>query len=167
LEKLIPYLITINKAQIEVRKSDSFGLPSCTGFGMYHLYAFLNHSCEPNATITFKPYSHSAFSVITKEHIPKGTELLVSYFNPNVPVFNRRRNSQNNYGFRCFCTKCLLETKCLQCEDIESSLKVHSACDNCRTSWYCSTKCQKAHWKEHKRECKDKKWEKHKIIMVI
>src|SRR5579883_1453912 len=32
------------------------------------------------------------------------------------------------------------------------------ACSGCKSKYYCSRKCQKAHWFYHKFDCKNKQW---------
>ncbi|KDN40183.1 hypothetical protein RSAG8_08246, partial [Rhizoctonia solani AG-8 WAC10335] len=40
--------------------------------------------------------------------------------------------------------------ECDHCETEQSNL---STCSGCRNAWYCSTGCQKAHWKFHRLHC--------------
>ena len=39
---------------------------------------------------------------------------------------------------------------CNYCKLISSDLK---CCSNCKNTWYCSSECQKANWKKHKKDC--------------
>ena len=48
---------------------------------------------------------------------------------------------------------------CAKCKKKGKSLKT---CAGCGTVWYCNAACQKAHWSEHKADCKLKKKEKEK-----
>ena len=36
---------------------------------------------------------------------------------------------------------------------MQSAIKKTSKCQRCRSSWYCSVQCQKAHWSVHKHVC--------------
>jgi hypothetical protein len=39
---------------------------------------------------------------------------------------------------------------CANCLAIKEKMHL---CERCRVTWYCSSECQKAHWKQHKIEC--------------
>ena len=45
------------------------------------------------------------------------------------------------------------------CFNAEDGQVAFARCGACKTKSYCSRDCQKMHWPEHKRECRDKKKE--------
>ncbi len=47
-----------------------------------------------------------------------------------------------------------VENTCMTCHDIKPKMKFKT-CGICRRVYYCSVKCQRADWKEHKKTCKD------------
>ena len=40
------------------------------------------------------------------------------------------------------------------CSKIEASKGLHKSCSACKSVYYCGSKCQKLHWKQHKTSCK-------------
>ncbi len=40
------------------------------------------------------------------------------------------------------------------CESCKAFMKRPKRCSGCNIAWYCSTTCQKQHWKEHKPKCR-------------
>ena len=48
------------------------------GSGLYALQSTCNHSCEPNAEVTF-PYSNSTLAVKATKSIKSGEEIFISY----------------------------------------------------------------------------------------
>ena len=47
-------------------------------------------------------------------------------------------------------------TMCAFCKVSPSDKKQFAKCSRCEEASYCSPKCQKAHWFEHKKACQDK-----------
>ena len=53
---------------------------------------------------------------------------------------------------RCYQEAGLMDIMCARCGSIED-LEKFKKCGRCENVCYCSRECQKAHWKEHKKEC--------------
>lgn len=51
----------------------------------------------------------------------------------------------------------ILDRKCAACGVWDRTGKHHSRCSGCMLVYYCCRECQLAHWKEHKKACKNKK----------
>ena len=43
---------------------------------------------------------------------------------------------------------------CSSCHKIEPPNEKFKRCSRCKTAKYCSSECQRSHWKKHKKECK-------------
>ncbi|XP_056005253.1 histone-lysine N-trimethyltransferase SMYD5-like [Ostrea edulis] len=83
----------------------------CEGSGLYLLQSTCNHSCLPNAEITF-PYNNNIMSVIAKEKIASGQEICISYLSEcdmSRSRHSRQKYLKENYLFVCQCPKCLSE----------------------------------------------------------
>lgn len=75
---------------------------------MYILQSKLNHSCAPNAEITF-PHSNFTLAVKAKSDIKVGEEICISYIDDCT--LSRSRHSRvkelkENYLFLCQCAMC-------------------------------------------------------------
>ncbi|CAB9523372.1 MYND domain protein [Seminavis robusta] len=42
---------------------------------------------------------------------------------------------------------------CAGCSSVEKAMGAFKSCAKCRVVFYCNRKCQKSHWKEHKKSC--------------
>ncbi|RZF33401.1 hypothetical protein LSTR_LSTR015362 [Laodelphax striatellus] len=79
------------------------------GSGLYYRQRFVNHSCEPNAVITF-PLGNSTLRLKALKDIAAGEEICTSYI--EVCELERSRHSRQkmlreNYFYICHCKKCL------------------------------------------------------------
>ena len=45
--------------------------------------------------------------------------------------------------------------RCANCKELPSDDKPFARCSRCKMIFYCSSKCQKVHWSEHKKTCND------------
>lgn len=71
----------------------------------------INHSCRPNAEITF-PHSNHTLAVVAENVINVGDEILISYLdecNLNRSRHSRQKVLMENYLFVCNCPKCEAE----------------------------------------------------------
>lgn len=75
------------------------------GTGIYLSASLLDHSCEPNAVVTF----HGNVLVVrTTRHIenPKPTKLRISYIDQLATSAERKQQLQEQYYFDCDCPRC-------------------------------------------------------------
>ncbi|KAL2163927.1 hypothetical protein VTH06DRAFT_3139 [Thermothelomyces fergusii] len=73
------------------------------GYAFDMVTAMINHSCAPNAFITFEG---SHLRVRSLKPIAAGEEITVSYADPSIPVFNRQRFLKDTFFFECRCKGC-------------------------------------------------------------
>ncbi|PWA47292.1 SET domain group 37 [Artemisia annua] len=85
------------------------------GTGLYPVISIINHSCSPNAVLVFEGRIATVRAV---QHIPKGSEVLISYIETAGSTMTRQKALREQYFFPCSCTRCI---KLGQPEDIEES----------------------------------------------
>ncbi|KYQ88521.1 SET domain-containing protein [Tieghemostelium lacteum] len=78
-----------------------------SGIGLYFLSSFINHSCDPNAVMTFPTNSETKVKLLKDIH--PGDEILISYGDNTKDIVDRKSHLFDNYGFDCQCTKCSSE----------------------------------------------------------
>ncbi|KAK3733768.1 hypothetical protein RRG08_026879 [Elysia crispata] len=86
----------------------------CEGSGLYQLQSAANHSCVPNAEITF-PHGDHTLSLVALEDIQPDEEITISYLGCcglERGRHSRQKALKENYLFTCNCLKCLS-----QCDD--------------------------------------------------
>jgi len=66
--------------------------------------AFVNHSCDPNLSIS-NNYNHEMRWEAEKE-IGQDEEMFVSYIDPMLPLDERREILFNRFNFWCHCALC-------------------------------------------------------------
>lgn len=79
--------------------------------GLYRLHSHLNHSCSPNTSVRHLDQRNalSRITVVAKNDINPGDELLISYTDPSRN-FRERRRRLAEWGFGlCQCERCLAE----------------------------------------------------------
>ncbi|XP_026478679.1 SET and MYND domain-containing protein 5 [Ctenocephalides felis] len=84
---------------------------NCEGSGLYKLQSTINHSCVPNAQITF-PFGNHKLVLESIRDIKKGEEICISYVDEcvlNSSRYTRQRILSENYIFICTCEKCELQ----------------------------------------------------------
>ncbi|MCJ1480264.1 hypothetical protein MMC06_000419 [Schaereria dolodes] len=65
--------------------------------------ALMNHSCNPNAVVSF---NGSCLSIRALSPIPKDTEIMISYIDITNPIPMRQTELQTRYFFTCVCPEC-------------------------------------------------------------
>ncbi|XP_027329451.1 histone-lysine N-methyltransferase ASHR1 isoform X2 [Abrus precatorius] len=85
------------------------------GTGLYPVISIINHSCLPNCVLVFD--GRSAF-VRAVQHIPKGTEVMISYIETAGSTMTRQKALKEQYLFTCTCPRC---SKVGQYDDIQES----------------------------------------------
>jgi SET and MYND domain-containing protein 5 len=78
------------------------------GSGLYLNQSKINHSCSPNAEITF-PFSNNTLQVIAVKDIAAEEEICISYLDEcqlSRGRHSRQKYLEENYLFICECDKC-------------------------------------------------------------
>ncbi|KAM7535609.1 hypothetical protein Aperf_G00000092973 [Anoplocephala perfoliata] len=73
------------------------------GVALYRRSAKFDHSCIPNAIVTFLG---KEIRIIASEDIPDASEVRISYLDLLRPTSVRREELQNRYFFLCDCSRC-------------------------------------------------------------
>ncbi|KAK6114862.1 hypothetical protein DH2020_007131 [Rehmannia glutinosa] len=85
------------------------------GTGLYPVISIINHSCLPNSVLVFE----GRLAVVrAMQHIPKGTEVLISYIEIAGSTITRQKALKEQYFFTCTCSRCI---KLGQSDDIRES----------------------------------------------
>ncbi|PHU14610.1 Histone-lysine N-methyltransferase ASHR1, partial [Capsicum chinense] len=85
------------------------------GTGLYPVVSIINHSCLPNSVLIFE----GRMAVIRAvQHIPKGTEVSISYIEMAGSTATRQKALKEQYLFSCTCIRCV---KLGQNDDIQES----------------------------------------------
>ncbi|XP_050215196.1 histone-lysine N-methyltransferase ASHR1 isoform X2 [Mercurialis annua] len=85
------------------------------GTGLYPVVSIINHSCLPSAVLVFEGRLAVVRAV---QHIPKGSEVLISYIETAGSTMERRKALKQQYFFTCACPRC---SKMGQEDDIRES----------------------------------------------
>ncbi|KAL3504091.1 hypothetical protein ACH5RR_033932 [Cinchona calisaya] len=85
------------------------------GTGLYPVISLINHSCLPNSVLVFEGRLAVVHAV---QHIPKGTEVLISYIETAASTMTRQKALKEQYFFTCTCPRCI---KAGQWDDIKES----------------------------------------------
>ncbi|CAI9764046.1 unnamed protein product [Fraxinus pennsylvanica] len=85
------------------------------GTGLYPVISIINHSCLPNSVLVFEGRLAVVRAV---QHIPKGTEVSISYVETAGSTITRQKALKEQYFFSCTCSRCI---KMGQFDDIEES----------------------------------------------
>ncbi|KAM7507683.1 hypothetical protein LguiA_018136 [Lonicera macranthoides] len=85
------------------------------GTGLYPVISIINHSCLPNSVLVFEGRMAVVRAV---QHIPKGTEVFISYIETAGSTMTRQKALKEQYYFSCTCPRCI---KVGQYDDIEES----------------------------------------------
>ncbi|XWS25196.1 hypothetical protein CRYUN_Cryun27aG0049100 [Craigia yunnanensis] len=85
------------------------------GTGLYPVVSIINHSCLPNAVLVFE----GRLSVVRAvQHIPKDSEVSISYIETAASTITRQKTLKEQYLFTCTCARCI---KMGQYDDIQES----------------------------------------------
>ncbi|WJX38612.1 Histone-lysine N-methyltransferase ashr1 [Trifolium repens] len=85
------------------------------GTGLYPVVSIINHSCLPNSVLVFEG---KVASVRALQHVPKGTEVLISYIETAGSTVTRQKALKEQYLFTCVCPRC---SKVGQYEDVQEN----------------------------------------------
>ncbi|KAJ8985596.1 hypothetical protein NQ317_015087 [Molorchus minor] len=114
------------------------------GSGMYLAASIVDHSCKPNAVVTFQG---TTLYMRALEEIPAldWTKIFISYIDVMALKEERQKELEKNYYFLCQCPKCLQpepviemtggvcpNNDCDNCIDMSSTKAGHS-CSKCAT----------------------------------
>ncbi|WJX39177.1 Histone-lysine N-methyltransferase ashr1 [Trifolium repens] len=95
------------------------------GTGLYPVVSIINHSCLPNSVLVFEG---RVASVRALQHVPKGTEVLISYIETAGSTVTRQKALNEQYLFTCVCPRC---SKVGQYEDVpENAILEGYRCKN-------------------------------------
>ncbi|XP_066925245.1 histone-lysine N-trimethyltransferase SMYD5-like [Clytia hemisphaerica] len=84
---------------------------NCEGSGLFKVQSRSNHSCEPNAEVTF-PNNNSTLVLVALQNIQPGEEICICYLDDCQRArsrHSRRKILRENYLFECTCTRCELD----------------------------------------------------------
>lgn len=85
------------------------------GTGLYPVISIINHSCLPNAVLIFEGRLAVVRAV---QHIPKDSEVSISYVETAASTITRQKTLKEQYLFTCICVRC---NKLGQYDDIQES----------------------------------------------
>ncbi|XP_075509386.1 LOW QUALITY PROTEIN: histone-lysine N-methyltransferase ASHR1 [Primulina tabacum] len=106
------------------------------GTGLYPVISIINHSCLPNSVLVFEGRLAVVRAV---QHIPKGTEVLISYVETAGSTVTRQKALKEQYFFSCTCSRCV---KLGQFDDIqESAILEGYSCKNGDCSGFLLRNC--------------------------
>ncbi|KAK6114806.1 hypothetical protein DH2020_007075 [Rehmannia glutinosa] len=74
------------------------------GTGLYPVISIINHGCLPNSVLVFE---RRLAVVRAMQHIPKGTEVLISYIEIAGSTITRQKALKEQYFFSCACSRCI------------------------------------------------------------
>ncbi|KAB2093188.1 hypothetical protein ES319_A02G080300v1 [Gossypium barbadense] len=73
------------------------------GTGLYPVISIINHSCLPNAVLIFEGRLAVVRAV---QHIPKDSEVSISYVETAASTITRQKTLKEQYLFTCTCVRC-------------------------------------------------------------
>ncbi|KAI9011340.1 MAS20 protein import receptor-domain-containing protein [Gaertneriomyces semiglobifer] len=77
-----------------------------SGVGLYHATSWISHSCAPNVEIQFFGCTDKV-SIVAKQDLKNGDELVVSYMNVDgLTTSERRKKLKSKFAFHCKCALC-------------------------------------------------------------
>lgn len=128
MANLVNLILQWPNSQISIKEiAESFSKLACNahticdgelrplGTGLYPVISIINHSCFPNSVLVFE---ERLAAVRAMQHIPKGTEVLISYVDIAGSTISRQKTLKDQYYFSCACSRCI---KLGQSDDIRES----------------------------------------------
>ncbi|KAL1210635.1 Histone-lysine N-methyltransferase ASHR2 [Cardamine amara subsp. amara] len=132
----VPISPELTAALLAKDKVNAFGLMepfsvsnekrSVRAYGIYPKASFFNHDCLPNACRF--DYVDSASDgnndiIIRMIHdVPQGREVCLSYFPVNMNYSSRQKRLLEDYGFKCDCDRCKVESSWSEGEEDENDV---------------------------------------------
>ncbi|XP_062076777.1 histone-lysine N-methyltransferase ASHR1-like isoform X2 [Humulus lupulus] len=83
------------------------------GTGLFPIISIINHSCLPNSVLAFEGRLAVVRAV---QHIPKDSEVLISYIETAGSTLTRQKALREQYLFTCKCVRCI---KLGQSDDVQ------------------------------------------------
>ncbi|XP_062113357.1 histone-lysine N-methyltransferase ASHR1-like isoform X4 [Humulus lupulus] len=74
------------------------------GTGLFPIISIINHSCLPNSVLAFEGRLAVVRAV---QHIPKDSEVLISYIETAGSTLTRQKALKEQYLFTCKCVRCI------------------------------------------------------------
>ncbi|KAM6581598.1 hypothetical protein CsatA_005372 [Cannabis sativa] len=74
------------------------------GTGLFPVISIINHSCLPNSALVFEGKLAVVRAV---QHIPKDSEVLISYIETAGSTLTRQKALKEQYLFACKCVRCI------------------------------------------------------------
>lgn len=166
-------LVTREWTRAHVNLISTYAFGDLSSLSIRGLSNFFNHSCVPNVRVathvdmfTLLKKRLSGAGTFTSTYVATsdmkaGEQLFISYCQHKYPNAVRAAFLKMQYGFDCTCELCssvgdaLHQPTCDGCGVAESELTAKlKTCTACKDALYCSVKCQRLDWKEHKVYCK-------------
>ncbi|XP_013385788.1 SET and MYND domain-containing protein 5-like, partial [Lingula anatina] len=97
----------IDQLYVDIEKESGTFL-NCEGSGLYTFQSACNHSCQPNAEVTF-PHNNFTLQMVAVQDIKAGEEICISYLDEcdrERSRYSRQKALRENYLFNCNCSLC-------------------------------------------------------------
>lgn len=117
MANLVKLILQWSDSEINIKEiTESFSKLACNahticdselrplGTGLYPVVSLINHSCVPNSVLMFE----GRLAVVrAMQHIPKGSEVLISYVEIAGSTLTRQKALKEQYFFTCTCSRCI------------------------------------------------------------
>lgn len=123
-----PLLGVLERNQFEIQIEDGGEEQEACGAGIFTLCCVLNHSCEPNAEISFESGTNHA-TVRATRPIAAGEEVFISYVDSEDSL-QERQEQLRDYGFVCECARCRQELEWMAQQRELAKRVVADRCDS-------------------------------------
>ncbi|EFH62288.1 hypothetical protein ARALYDRAFT_343234 [Arabidopsis lyrata subsp. lyrata] len=99
---------------------------SVRAYGIYPKTSFFNHDCLPNACrfdyVDSASDGNTDIIIRTIHDVPEGREVCLSYFPVNMNYSSRQKRLLEDYGFKCDCDRCKVESSWSEGEEDENEV---------------------------------------------